>query len=118
MQTWVLPEGALERLPELGEETVEEDMVLSIPQASDVAECTNDSLPFETTYAVQKLGMHSEIFVEVLLPLSFLQTINNGSHTIKIALGNSYPILYWVLFFIKIVQPKFSANFHIELGTK
>ena len=107
----------MERLPELGEEIVEEDMVLAVSQASGV-ECTNDSLPFETTYAVQKLGMHSEIFVEVLLPLSFLQKINNGNHTIKIALGISYPMLHWVLFFIKIVQPKFSANFHIELGTK
>ena len=94
MQTWVLPEGALERLLELGEEMVEEDMVLGIPQASDVAECTNDSLPFETTYALQKLGMHSEILVAVLLPLSFLQTINNGNHMIKIALGISYPMLY------------------------
>ena len=118
MQTWVLPEGALERLLELGEETVEEDMVLGVSQASDVAERTNDSLPFETTYVVQKLGMHSEILVAVLLPLSFLQTINNDNHMIKIALGISYPTLRWVLFCIKIVHPKFSANFHIELGTK
>lgn len=41
---------------------------------SDVAERTNDSLPFEITYAVQKLGMHSDILVAVLLPLSFLKS--------------------------------------------
>ena len=84
----------MERLLELNEETVEEDMVLGISQGSDVAECTNDSLPFETMYAVQKLGVHSEIFVAVLLPLSFLQRINDGNHIIKIALGISYPMLY------------------------
>ena len=84
----------MERLLELGEETVEEDMALGVLQASGVAECMNESLPFETAYVVHKLGMHLEIFVAVLLPLSFLQTINNGNHMIKIALGISYPMLY------------------------
>lgn len=75
MCTCLLPEGALEeRLLELGEDTVEEDVDLGVSLVSDVAERTNDSLPFETTYAVQKLGMHSEILVAVLLPLRFLKS--------------------------------------------
>ena len=45
-----------------------------VSAVSDVAERTNDSLPFEITYAVQKLGMHSYILVAVLLPLSFLKS--------------------------------------------
>ena len=45
-----------------------------VSAVSDVAERTNDSLPFEITYAVQKLGMHSDILVAVLLPLSFLKS--------------------------------------------
>lgn len=73
IQTCVLPEGTLdEKLLELGDETVEEEMDSGVPMASDVAECTDDSFPFETTYAVQKLGMHSQILVAVLLPLFFL----------------------------------------------
>jgi hypothetical protein len=58
----------------LGEETVEEDMDRGVSAMSDVAERTNDSLPFEITYAVQKLGMHSDILVAVLLPLRFLKS--------------------------------------------
>ena len=70
-----LPEGAQEeRLLELGEETVEEDMDWGVSTTSDVADRTNESLPFEMTYAVQKLGMDSEILVAVLLPLSFLKS--------------------------------------------
>ena len=70
-----LPEGAQEeRLLELGEETVEEDMDRGVSTTSDVADRTNESLPFEMTYAVQKLGMDSEILVAVLLPLSFLKS--------------------------------------------
>ena len=45
-----------------------------VSAVSDVAERTNDSLPFEITYAVQKLGVDSEILVAVLLPLSFLKS--------------------------------------------
>lgn len=45
-----------------------------VSTTSDVAERTNDSFPFEITYAVQKLGMDSEILVAVLLPLSFLKS--------------------------------------------
>jgi hypothetical protein len=45
-----------------------------VSTTSDVADRTNESLPFEITYAVQKLGMDSEIFVAVLLPLSFLKS--------------------------------------------
>ena len=60
----MLPEGAQEeRHLVLGEETVEEDMDRGVSAMSDVAERTNDSLPFEITYAVQKLGMHSDILV-------------------------------------------------------
>jgi hypothetical protein len=71
----MLPEGAQEeRLLVLGEETVEEDMDRGVSAMSDVAERTNDSLPFEITYAVQKLGMHSDILVAVLLPLRFLKS--------------------------------------------
>jgi hypothetical protein len=69
-------EGTLdEKLLELGDETVEEEMDSGVPMASDVAECTDDSFPFETTYAVQKLGMHSQILVAVLLPLFFLRNM-------------------------------------------
>jgi hypothetical protein len=72
--TCLLPEGALEeKLLELGEETVE-DIDLGASRVSDVAERTNDSLPFEMTYAVQKLGMHSEMLVAILLPLSCLKS--------------------------------------------
>jgi len=68
-------EGAQEeRLLELGEETVEEDMDRGVSTTSDVAERTNVSFPFEITYAVQKLGVDSEILVAVLLPLSFLKS--------------------------------------------
>ena len=75
MCTCILPEGAQEeRLLELGEETVEEDMDRGVSTTSDVADRTNESLPFEMTYAVQKLGMDSEILVAVLLPLSFLKS--------------------------------------------
>jgi hypothetical protein len=71
----MLPEGAQEeRLLVLGEEIVEEDIDRGVSTLSDVAERTNDSLPFEITYAVQKLGMHSDILVAVLLPLSFLKS--------------------------------------------
>ena len=75
MCTCILPEGAQEeRLLELGEETVEEDMDRGVSTTSDVAERTNVSFPFEITYAVQKLGVDSEILVAVLLPLSFLKS--------------------------------------------
>jgi hypothetical protein len=81
----VLPECALEaRLLELGEETVEEDIDLGVSHVSDVAECTNDSLPFEIMYAVQNLGMHSEILDAVLLTLGFLKVVGNVKATVSI----------------------------------
>jgi hypothetical protein len=69
----------------LGEETVEEDIDLGVSQVSDVAVCTNDSLPFEMMYAVQNLGMHSEILDAVLLTLTFLEVVDNVKPMISTA---------------------------------
>jgi len=52
--------------------------ILSCPvlsTAPDVDACTDDNFPLETTYSVQKVGMHSEILEDILLPLNFLKYI-------------------------------------------
>lgn len=70
-----LPECPLEEWLELLLEAILEalsNLLLSFSPDTDAfspddAACTEDNFPFDTTYSVQKPGMHSEILEDILL---------------------------------------------------